>query len=131
MSGYPVAKPALKIARSILAAALTPVPVVTKVPFPTRPETFVVVAKIGGVRPLIVTDAARILVQTWAGGVGDVEDLANAAIAALQNAQGTWVDDIAFVRGFDNIEGPVDFPDPDVADQERWQFQGDLLLSTS
>lgn len=131
MSGYPTAAPALKIAYTILKNALNPVEVHTKVPYPTRPAEFVTVGKIGGTRPLIVTSAARILVQCWAGSVADVEDLANDAIAALQNAQGTTVADLGFVRGFDNIEGPVDFPDPDVTDLERWQFQGDLLVSTS
>lgn len=127
---YPVAKPALKVARRILADALTPIPVSVDVPFPDRPAQFVTCNRVGGGLVSLVTDAARIQVQCWAAGHPDVEDLTNAARAALQNAQGTIVEG-AFIRGFDNIEGPVDYPDPEVSDLNRWQFQGDLLVSTS
>ncbi len=130
MSGYPTSKPALSAAQTILAGAMTPIPVSTKIPFPTRPGKFVRLQRAGGNRPLLVTDAARILVELWATTVAHAEQMSGDAIAALQNAEGTLVDGM-FVRGFDNIDGPVDFPDPDITDMERWQFQGDLLVSTS
>jgi hypothetical protein len=132
VTGYPVAKPALKIARQVLDTALT-LPVSTKVPL-ERPNKFVTVGRAGGSRPNLVTDTVRLLCQVyWLStdlGVGNVEDTCNEAIAALQDAQGTLVLE-AFIRGFDNISGPVDFPDPDVPDMERWQFQGDFHVSTS
>jgi hypothetical protein len=133
VTGYPVAKPGLKIARQVLADALA-LPVSTKVPI-ERPNKFVVVGRGGGgSRPNLVTDVPRLIVQVyWLTsdlGVGNVEATCNTAIAALQNAQGTLVLE-AFVRGFDNITGPFDFPDPDVPDMERWQFQGDWHISTS
>ena len=129
MSGYPTPLPALKVARSILAGAMTSATVATKIPN-TIPAKLVRVSRAGGSRPLIVTDSARILVELWALTVEDAEQMSGEAIAALQNAQGTFAEG-AFIRGFGNIEGPVDFPDPDVTDHERWQFQGDLLVSTS
>jgi hypothetical protein len=133
MTGYPVAKPGLRIARQVLATALA-VPVSTRVPV-ERPKKFVTVTRGGGGgRPLIVTDEIRLVVQVyWLTadlGVGNTETTCNEAIAALQNSQGTQVLG-GFIRGFDNITGPYDFPDPDVPDMERWQFQGDFLVSTS
>jgi hypothetical protein len=50
VTGYPVAKPGLKIARQVVATALSGIQVGTKVP-DTRPETFVVVQRAGGSRP--------------------------------------------------------------------------------
>jgi hypothetical protein len=129
VTGYPVAKPGLKIARQVVATALSGVQVGTKVP-DTRPETFVVVQRAGGSRPNLVTDSVRLLVQVYATTVEDVSDFSDAAICALENSQGTIVLD-AFIRGFDNISGPTDFPDPDISDMERWQFQGDFHVSTS
>jgi hypothetical protein len=126
---YPIPKPALKIAGMILSEAITDAVVASKTPH-DRPAKFIRVSRSAGRRPLLITDAARILVEVWAATVDIVEQTTNEAIAALQNAQGTMVDG-AFIRGFDNIEGPVDFPDPKVSDMERWQFQGDLLVSTS
>jgi hypothetical protein len=34
-------------------------------------------------------------------------------------------------RSLRNSSGPTDFPDPDISDMERWQFQGDFHVSTS
>jgi hypothetical protein len=108
VTGYPVAKPALKIARLVLDTALT-LPVSTKVPL-ERPNKFVTVARAGGSRPNLVTDTVRLLCQVyWLStdlGVGNVEDTCNEAIAALQDAEGTLVLE-AFIRGFDNISGPL------------------------
>ena len=137
MGAYPTPQPALRTARQILANAFPDMFVGTKVPYslepPIRPPIFIVVTQAGGTRPQLVTVAAHLIIQCWAGGVPDVENLSHQAMTALQNAEGTTINtDIysVFVRGFDNIEGPVDFPDPDVTDLERWQFTGDLLVST-
>lgn len=135
MTGYPRIAPALKIARAILAAALPDAYVASKMPN-NYSDVMVIVSRAGGRRPNLVTDQARILIEVWVRindtetTVQIAEDTTSQAMAALENAQGTTVEG-AFVRGFDNIEGPVDFPDPDVSSLERWQFQGDLLVSTS
>ncbi|MGV7251929.1 hypothetical protein PJJ30_24175 [Mycobacterium kansasii] len=108
-------------------------PFATKIP-DVRPEKFGRVSRAGGRLQSLVTDSARLLVELWvnksAGGSVAAELLCCDAIAALQNAQGTTVGGV-FIRGFTNIDGPVDFPDPEVTDMERWQFQGDWLVSTS
>lgn len=127
-SGYPLDPPGLKVARNILNDAFNPVPFMTKLP-QNLPAQFGRVSLIGTSHPLIVTSAPRILVELWAV-MTEIEDFTNQAVATLRNAQGNFATE-TFVRGFDNIEGPVDFPDPDVDWLERWQFQGDLLLSTS
>jgi hypothetical protein len=129
VTGYPVGKPALKTAVSILQAMDIAIPVMTKMPL-TLPEEFIRVDLIGGTRSLIVTHTARLLVEVWATSTAVVEQMAFDAIGALQNAEGTMVEGV-FIRGFDNIEGPVNFSDPDVEFMSRWQFQGDLLVSTS
>jgi len=135
VSGYPTPKPAVKAARTVLAARFAPVQFGTKIPN-SRPQKFGRVSRAGGGLQSLVTDSARILVELWVnqdypgGAVGEVEQFCCDAIAALQNAQGTSVGGV-FIRGFTNIDGPVDFPDPDVTDMERWQFQGDWLVSTS
>ncbi|WP_094359911.1 DUF3168 domain-containing protein [Mycobacterium marinum] len=131
MTGYPTPKAALKAAESALStdAALAGVAVGTKIPN-TRPSTFVRVGRAGGYRPNIVTDVMRVLVEVWAPTVAQAETICNQCIAALQNAQGTRSAG-AFIRAFDNIEGPIDLPEPDVSSSERWQFTGDLYVSTN
>lgn len=129
MSGYPAGHPAVKVARTVLDGAMAGWVVATKIPN-ERPPKLVKVSRAGGGRLVIVTDVARLLVEVWAETVTDAEQGCLDAIAALQNAQGTIVDG-AFIRGFGNIEGPVDLPDPDVTEQERWQLLGDFSVSTS
>lgn len=126
---YPVGHPAVKVAQTVLDGAMSGWVVATKIPN-QRPAKLVKVSRSGGGRLVIVTDVARLLVEVWAKTVADTEQGCLDAIAALQNAQGTIVDG-AFIRGFGNIEGPVDLPDPDVTEQERWQFVGDFSVSTS
>jgi hypothetical protein len=134
VTGYPTPKPGLKAARRIQADCFSSDAVGSKVPI-ERPDTFIRVSRVGGEMPLLVTDSVRVLTEIWVrssitGAVGIIEQMCCDSIAAYMNAQGTFVEG-AFIRGFGNISGPVDFPDPDVPDMERWQFQGDLLVSTS
>jgi hypothetical protein len=91
---------------------------------------FVRVSRSGGGQELIVTDTCRLLVECWADSAASAETLVNDCRAALRNTTGQTVDG-AFLRGFDNEAGPVELPDPGVPDRQRWQFQGDLLISTS
>lgn len=125
---WPTPKPAVLTAIRILDEALDPIPVSSKMPR-NRPPMFVRVSRIGGGQNSIVTDTARILVEVWGPGTATVEAMANTARAALRNAGGTNVDGV-WVRAWTNEQGPVDFPDFDVPDMARWQFFGDLLVST-
>jgi hypothetical protein len=134
MSGYPTTKPAVKTAIAILQAAVNgdDSAVGYKMPM-TWPNTFIKVSRSGGgphTPTELVTDTARILCEVYGSQVADVEAMTSKAIAALRNAQGTTVGNV-FIRGFDNIDGPTDFTDVKVPDLCRWQFQGDLLVSTS
>jgi hypothetical protein len=137
-SHFPRARPAIKTAIAILSAALNSggdIGVGYKMPQGWA-RVYVRVDRAGGHRPVLVTDATRVLCEIYGPQVADVEPVAAQAIQALQNAQGNNITvdgetEPVFIRGFDNIEGPVDLPLVDVPDVCRWQFQGDLLVSTS
>jgi hypothetical protein len=134
MAGYPTPKPAVKTAIAVLQAAFDGVDEAVGYQMPkTWPRVYIRVSRGGGgLHPPagLVTDTARILCELYGAQVADVETASGQAIAALRNAQGTSVNGV-FLRGFDNIDGPTDFPDVTVPDMCRWQFQGDLLVSTS
>jgi len=121
-------KPALKTAIAVLraASALSGVQVGTDMPNP-RPTQFVRVSRVGGSRN-VKQDYARLLIECWATSQGGCETLAANTSAALLNAGGTTVSG-AFVYGWDDQQGPVDYPDPDVTDMDRWQFHGDFIVS--
>jgi hypothetical protein len=128
---YPEAKPAVLTAITILQTAVgsTDVGVGSKMP-KMWPMAYIRVTRAGGGIANLVTDDARILAEIYGASIGIVEPLTAQAITALRDAEGTSVNGI-FVRGFNNIEGPVDHPHVDVPDMCRWQFQGTLLVSTS
>lgn len=128
---HPTPKPALKTAISILATAFGDYAGVSaKMPrqIPTR---FVRVDRVGGGRPNIVTDSARILIECFGPDPETVESMAATVDEAMHNAVGTVIDDAVFVRGWDNMQGPTSLPHPDLLTMERWQLHGDLMVSTS
>lgn len=125
---WPVPKDALKAAVDVLADALSPTTVAHTAPR-VIPDPFVRVDVVGGDQPNVVTDMPRILVESWAGSAATAYSGARAALAALKNARGQWFGG-AFIRGFGNVDGPVNFPDPDVPDFQRWLFHGDLNVAT-
>ena len=134
LNAYPTTKPAVKTAIAILQTAMNgdDSAVGYKMPL-TWPAVYIRVSRSGGgPHPPtgLVTDVARILCEVYGAQVADVEAATSTAIAALRNSQGTIVNGV-FLRGFDNIDGPTDFPNAAVPDMCRWQFQGDLLVSTS
>jgi hypothetical protein len=127
----PVPKPAVLTAITILAAAVD-VDVSSDMPV-HRPESFIRVSRIGGGMTK-ATDSARILVEVFGVTTAVVEDLCNQCRAALRNASGTTVDigtANAFIRSWDNEQGPVELQHPQVLDRERWQFHGDLLVKAN
>lgn len=119
---------ALRAVLTVLEDAFPGVHVSAKVPI-TRPEQFMYVSQIGATQPNPNTDKPRILVECWAPIKKTARDMAYTAGTALRNAAGSCVDDV-FIRCWDNQQGPIDFPDPMVSDQERWQIFGDLSIST-
>lgn len=119
----------MKTAIHILSAAMTPVPVSARMP-KVRPQSFVRVDRVGGRQPNPVTDVARILVECWAPDMATAESMSATASKALHDASGT-VQHTAFVRYYGNEAGPMSYDDPDVTDQRRWLFHGDLSISTT
>jgi len=128
---HPKPQPAVKTAVIILNDALNPHGIYAGTKMPkTWPHGFIRVDRAGGGMRVLVTDFARILCECYGASIGVVEDVTGLAIQALTSAEGEIFDGV-FVRGFENIEGPVNFPQPIVPDLCRWQFQGDLLVSTN
>jgi hypothetical protein len=134
---YPTPKPALQAAIAILKAAFivpspfyaTPVAVGARMPN-VRPATFVRVDRLGGRMHNVVTDAARILVECWAPDSDTAEQMTCTASGALLNSLGQYWAGI-YVREWADQQGPGGFDDPAVTDQRRWQFHGDLRVSTN
>ena len=134
---YPTPKPALQAAIAILTAAFavpspfyaTPIPVGFRMP-DVRPPTFVKVDRIGGRMHNVVTDAPRVLVECWGPDAGTVEQMTCTARGALLNSLGQYWAGI-WVREWCDEQGPVGFDDPAVTDMRRWQFHGDLRVSTN
>lgn len=136
MAGWREPKPAVLTAIMILRAALDSKDTTVAAGMPRVWKRFHVrVTRAGGGQDLIVTDTARLLVECYADSPAAAEVLTNKCRAALHNATGHRIDlgsaGKAFVRGYDNEVGPVEFPDVSVSDRQRWQFQGDLLVSTN
>jgi hypothetical protein len=127
---WEVPKPAVKTAIAVLRATLDPAVGVATVKPRVWPRLFVMITRSGGGLTFPNTDTARLLVECWADSDAACEALTNECRAALRNTQGVTIDGV-FLRGFDNEQGPVQLPDPDVPDHRRWQFQGDLMVSTS
>ena len=130
MTIYLTPKPAVKTAIAILAEAFGVYALVSARMPKQRPIRFVVVSRIGGSQDTPITDVARLLVECFGPDVETVEAMSATARTALRNAISTNVDD-AWVRDWSGEQGPVDFPHPDILEMERWQFQGDLSLSTT
>lgn len=127
---HPTPKPALKTALAILGDAFDGVASVSAQMPRTLPSKFVVVERVGGARPNLVTDSARILVQCFAETPEAVESMCGTVDEAMHNAAGTVVDGV-FVRAWGGQQGPTRLPHPDVLTRERWQIHGNLVLSTT
>ena len=130
MTIYKTNKPAVKTAITILAAGFGQYALVSAKMPKHRPARFVQVTRIGGYQNDPITDHARLLIECFGPDTETVEAMTATARAALRNAISTIVDGV-WVRNWSNEQGPVDFPHPQIIDLDRWQFQGDLSLSTT
>lgn len=102
---------------AVLVSALSErvgVPVSTRVPNP-RPEAFVVVRRVGGTRPALITDRAAVTVECWSASNVDACDLSRWARAYVH----TLAPDV--VRRVVELSGPADSPDP-VSESPRYVF---------
>lgn len=99
----------------------------------TRPPRIVLVSQVDARRPNPVQSVHRLLIECWLNKSLDstvnIEMWCGEVSSALRNSSGNTYDGV-FSFGWGNEQGPVDFPDPDVTDMRRWQFHGDLTLST-
>lgn len=128
---WPTPRPAVKAAITILSDAYPDDVTVSHRMPRTRPAKFVRVIRVpGGGLDNPRFDRARLIVEVWAKDIGTVETLFNQGRAALKNAGGTTVSDDIFIQGWEGDEGGGDYSDPDVPDMEKWQFFGELLVST-
>jgi len=133
---WPTAKPAVLTAITILSEAFGSYAFVSaKLPGGSnRPQRFVRVSRVGGGQDHQATDVARLLIESFGKDVGQVENMCNTVRAALRNAAGTTVtttEGPVFVRRWDNEQGPVDYPHPEILDFDRWQLTGDLLVKSN
>ena len=132
---WPTPKPALLTAITVLTEAFGGYAFVSaKLPAHTRPDRFVRVTRVGGHLDNIASDGARILTECYAKDVRQVEAMCNTARTALRNAGGTTVvttEGNVFVRAFEDEHGPVDYPNPEVLDYERWQVTGTLVVKAN
>lgn len=102
---------------AVLVSALSPlvsVPVSTRVPA-SRPDAFVLVRRVGGARPNLVTDRATVTVECWSTSTVEACDLSRYARAYVH----TLAPDT--VRRVVELSGPADSPDP-VSGTPRYQF---------
>lgn len=99
----------------------------------TRPQQIVLLTQVDARRPNPVQSVHRLLVECWLNKslrpTINMETWCGQVSAALRNSAGSTFSGV-FSYGWSNQQGPVDFPDPDVTDMDRWQFHGDLTLST-
>ncbi|MGH8878160.1 MAG: hypothetical protein ACRD0P_12585 [Stackebrandtia sp.] len=92
----------------------------TAIPHP-RPDKFVTLTRLGGVKPSIITDAAQIGVECWAATGKQAHGLAQQARGLLHALPGAILDGHTVYR-IDEWAGPANLPDP-VSDQSRYTFQ--------
>lgn len=91
----------------------------TRVPNP-RPATFVRITRAGGQARNLVQSDVRLLVECWAPDETSAFDLARYAYAYLWAAAFTTLGEVR-IQAIELTE-PVNYPDPTIPDQDRYQF---------
>lgn len=121
--------PGVKTGMLILEARFPSIRVSDRMP-KSRPAQIILLTQVDGSRPNPVQSIHRLLIELWASPLlVDLQQWAGEVSAALRNSAGSNFGGVSSC-GWSNQHGPVDFPDPDVADMDRWQLHGDLKLST-
>lgn len=100
-----------------------------KVPNPIPAGGCIRIQRAGGPKSNLITDNALVVVQVYATTDLNAELVCNQARGYLQQGQFTKWGTI-WVRGWEEVGGPAEFPDPDVQGFVRWQFSGQLGIST-
>lgn len=98
-----------------------------------RPQQIILVSQVGASRPNPVQSVHRLLIECWLAKslrtTVNLETWCAEVSTVLRSSAGSTYSGV-FSYGWSNQQGPVDFDDPDVTDMDRWQFHGDLKLST-
>lgn len=97
--------------KDALPAAGLDVPVRGEVPSP-RPDSFVLVAEVGGVDETLVTSNPYLMVESWATSVSAARRLARLCDALMRQGVGTSIGGVR-CRGYEPLALPYDSPDPD------------------
>lgn len=120
-------KPALTVARAVLIDTLTTIPVSSTDPS-TRPSKYIVLSLLSSDYPNPAFTEPRVMCHCYATTSLLAGDLADEALTVLLNAQGSFAG--VYVKKFANPQGPYRLDNPDISDRVRFQFHGDLRLST-
>lgn len=90
-----------------------------KIPDP-RPDEFVRVLRTGGQQANMVSDAAQLTIEAWAGTSDRAHDIAQIVRAILlDRSRRIW--DGVQVHKVEEFSGPQDFPDP-ISTHERYTW---------
>jgi hypothetical protein len=84
----------------------------------TDSSTFLRLQRTGGPRHTLVSDAATVIVESWAPTPEEAHDLAQEVRALVNALQGQIVDDVP-VYLVNEVSGPADLPDP-LSNQSRY-----------
>jgi len=104
-----------------LRTELGDIPVGNKMPNP-RPDPFVLIQRHGGVRQTVVTDAAQVGLECWAGRDYEAHDLLQRCRALLLYRLPGQILDGHTVYRVDEMGGPSNLPDP-TSSMPRWVME--------
>lgn len=107
------------VQRNLVSTGLT---VVSKVPA-DRPDSFIRVDMAPPRRNNLIQYATGIIVQVYSTSLGTAIDTFDSVQADLEHMAA--VDPL--VSGWEEQNGPYEFPDPDLPDVHRWQMTGQLF----
>jgi hypothetical protein len=111
--------------RSELAARADTATVGTRVP-DIRPDRFVRVERVGGVRTNLVTDSALVTVECWAATEAAAVQLGQLVRALIFAAEGTTQTGVVIYQ-VTEVGGLAHLPDPDT-EHERYVFTTQIGL---
>lgn len=134
---WPAPKPAITITRAILLDSFPTLSASSEMPA-KRAKEFFVIGMANAFYPNPAITVPRPLIECWSTTAELAEQLACRAIQVMRNAKGYFEGEQsdgstvgAWAKGMRDIQGPFPLNDPDIQDRRRFQFHGDLYLSTS
>ena len=89
---------------------------------------YIVLGIVSSSYPNPAVTGPRVMVDCYAKSSLAAGNLADEALTAFLNARGEFGG--AWVKKFAATQGPYPINDPDISDRFRFQFHGELMLST-